>query len=112
MQLLDSLTAVPAPLTNDEDGAVRVRGSRVRLESVLQAFQCGSSPEEIVLKYPVLNLTDVYSVIAYYLWHRDEIDAYLKRRAEHVDRVRRENEIRFPSSGIRQRLLKRRVEEE
>ena len=112
MQLLDSLTAVPAPLTNDEDGVVRVRGSRVRLESVLQAFQCGSSPEEIVLKYPVLNLTDVYSVIAYYLWHRDEVNAYLKRRAEHVDSVSQENEVRFPSSGIRRQLLERRAEQE
>lgn len=65
----------------------------MRLESVLQAFQCGNSPEEIVLKYPVLNLADVYSVIAHYLWHREEVDAYLKWRAEHVGSVRRENEI-------------------
>ena len=111
MQLLASLTAVPAPLTSDEDGVVRVRGSRVRLESVLQVFRCGSSPEEIVLKYPVLNLTDVYSVIAYCLWHRDEVDAYLKRRAEHVDSVRQENEVRFPSSDIRRRLLERQAEQ-
>ncbi len=112
MQLLESLTAVPTPLTNDEDGVARVRGSRVRLDSVLQAFQCGSSPKEIVLKYPVLNLTDVYSVIAYYLWHREEVDAYLKRRAEHDDSVRQENEVRFPLSDIWRQLLERRAEQE
>ena len=108
MQLLDSLTAVPAPLESDRDGVVRVTGTRVRLDTILTAFQQGSSAEEIVLKFPSVQLTDVYSVIAYYLWHRQEVDEYLQQRRERVEFVQAENEARFPSQGIRQRLLARR----
>ena len=32
--------------------------------------------------YDLLVLADIYSLIAYYLRHRDEVRAYLKRRAE------------------------------
>ena len=80
MQLLDSLTAVPAPLESDPDGVFRVTGTRVRLDTVLTAFHQGSSAEEIVLKFPSLRLTDVYSVITYYLWRRQEVDEYLQQR--------------------------------
>jgi hypothetical protein len=61
------------------------------------AFQQGSSAEEIVLKFPSLDLTDVYSVIAYYLWHRPDVDAYLAEHHERMESVRLENERRFPS---------------
>jgi uncharacterized protein (DUF433 family) len=108
MQFLDSLTAVPAPLESDPDGVFRVTGTRVRLDTILTAFQQGSSAEEIVLKFPSLRLTDVYSVITYYLWHRQEVDEYLQRRCELAESVQAENEARFPSQGIRQRLLDRR----
>ena len=84
MQLLESLTAVPAPLESDSDGVIRLTGTRVRLDSIVTAFQQGSSVEEIVLKFPTLRLTDVYSVITYYLWHRDEVEEYL--RCHHLRR--------------------------
>ena len=109
MQLLESLTAVPVPLESDLDGVVRVSGTRVQLDTILTAFQQGSSAEEIVLKFPSLQLTDVYSVITYYLWHRQEVDAYLQQRREQAESVQAENEARFPSQGILQRLLARRA---
>ena len=108
MQLLESLTAVPAPLERDPDGVFRVTGTRVRLDTIVTAFQQGSSAEEVVLKFPTLQLTDVYSVITYYLWHRQEVDDYLQQRRELAASVKAENEIRFPSQGIRQRLLAQR----
>jgi hypothetical protein len=50
----------------------------------------------------------VYSVITYYLRHKPEVDAYLKDREALAERVRGEVERRFPSAGIRERLLARR----
>ena len=73
MPLLDTLVAEPPPMAMDDDGVIRVGGTRVRLDSVVGAFHNGCAPEEILLKYPSLNLTDIYAVITYYLWHRDEI---------------------------------------
>jgi uncharacterized protein (DUF433 family) len=108
MPLTDALAAEPAPIARDDDGIFRVGGTRVRLESVLGAFKSGYVAEEILFKYPSLNLTDIYAVITYYLWHQKEIDAYLAQRSSYAEEIRRENEQRFPAAGIRERLLARR----
>jgi len=54
-------------------------------------------------------LADVYSVIAYYLRRRAEVDAYLQQRRELAEKIRKQNESRFDPSGIRERLLARRA---
>ena len=95
----------------DHDGAIRVGGTRVTLDTVIGAFNHGCSPEEILLKYPPLELVDIYSVITYYLWHRTELDAYLQGRHEQAERIRSENESRFSPQGLRERLLARRTTE-
>jgi uncharacterized protein (DUF433 family) len=108
MTTLNALSAEPAPIRTDDDGVARVGGTRVRLDTVITAFNNGCGAEEIVLKYPSLDLKDVYSVIAYYLWHRRDIDTYLLQRQQAADDARRETEARFPPKGIRDRLLSRR----
>ncbi len=111
MTVLDVLVARPAPLQTDEDGVIRVGGTRVRLDTVIGAFHNGCTAEEILLKYPALQLTDIYAVITYYLWNRADVDAYLEARRQRADEVRRENEARFPPQGVRERLLARRQAE-
>ena len=111
MLLLNLLPAEPAPIHIDTDGVARVGGTRVRLDTVVTAFKNGSGAEEIVLKYPSLALKDVYSVIAYYLWHEQEIDAYLAQGRQAADDARSETEARFPPHGIRERLLSRRKDQ-
>jgi uncharacterized protein (DUF433 family) len=108
MSLMDTLTAQPAPITVAEDGVLRIADTRVRLDTVIGAFNAGSAPEEILLKYPTLDLTDIYAVITYYLWHRDEVEAYLRERVQQAEGVQKENEARFPAAGVRDRLLSRR----
>jgi hypothetical protein len=60
MSALHTLVAQPPPLRTDADGVARVGGTRVRLETVVTAFNNGCGAEEIVLKYPSLDLKDVY----------------------------------------------------
>jgi uncharacterized protein (DUF433 family) len=107
MTILDTLVAAPPPLQMDSDGVLRVGGTRVRLDSVVGAFHVGCDPEEILLKYPSLDLTDIYAVIAYYLWHRDDVDAYLAAQQISAEDVRKENEMRHPREGVRERLKAR-----
>jgi uncharacterized protein (DUF433 family) len=59
------------------DGAYRVAGSRVSLDSIVYAYIAGESPESIAQSFPVLTLDQVSGAIAFYLGHRDEVDAYL-----------------------------------
>ncbi|HEY7491654.1 MAG TPA: DUF433 domain-containing protein [Candidatus Tectomicrobia bacterium] len=109
MKLPIPFVAQPPPIQADDAGVIRVGGTRVRLETIINAFKNGSTAEEILLKYPSLNLTDIYAVITYYLWSRKEVEAYLEERHRLAEAVHQENETRFPSAGIRERLLARRA---
>jgi len=102
------LRAEPVPLATDRDGVIRVAGSRVTLDSVVSAFHQGLGAEEIAERYPSLSLADTYSVIGYYLRHRSTLDAYLNEQRMDADRVRTESQARWPSQGLRAKLLARR----
>jgi uncharacterized protein (DUF433 family) len=103
-----TISTEPPPLETDADGVVRVGGTRVSLDSVIYAFNEGSTPEEIVQQYTMLDLADVYAVIGYYLQHRGEVSEYLAARRAQRDEIRKEVESRFDPHGIRDRLLARR----
>lgn len=99
----------PVPLQADERGVMRVGKTRVRLDTVITAWKHGDSPEQIVENFDALDLADVYAVISYYLNHRAEVEAYLEQNRQEAERLRAENERRFPQAGIRERLLARRA---
>lgn len=101
------LTAEPPPLNTGDDGVVRVGGTRVTLDTVVEAFLEGLTPEEVQQQYPSLDLPDVYAAVSYYLHHRHEVEGYLRERARHREEIRREVENRFDPAGIRDRLLAR-----
>ena len=99
----------PVPLTTGPDGVARIGATRVTLDSVVGAFGEGATAEEILQRYPVFRLADVYSVIGYYLRHQPEVDSYLSDRQREADKTRYENELRFDPHGVRNRLLARRT---
>ena len=97
------------PLREDVAGGLRVGDSRVLLELVIRAFQDGATPETIVQRYSTLALSGVYAVIAYCLRHRSEVEAYLARREQEAEEVRKR--IESQQGGLREiraRLLARR----
>jgi uncharacterized protein (DUF433 family) len=75
----------------DEHGVYRIGNKRAMLDSVVFGFQAGDSPEEIRRQYPSLSLEEIYGSIAYYLGHREEVDAYLKRQQELWEKHRKES---------------------
>ena len=87
---------------------IRLANTRVSLDSVVTLFDSGASAEEIVESFPSLDLATVYGALAYVLTNRVTVDAYLSRRKEIVEELRREAERRFPAEGLRARLLSRR----
>ncbi len=101
------ITPEPVPLVTNADGVVLVRGTRVPLDTVVGAFEEGTSPEEIVNQYSTLKLADVYTVIGYYLYRQSEVEAYLHEREQKAKEVRAQNEARFDQRGLRERLLAR-----
>jgi uncharacterized protein (DUF433 family) len=98
------------PLRADGTGAIRVGTSRVLLELVIQAFQDGATAEEIVQRYSTTTLADVYGAIAYYLRHRDDVEAYLAERERKATEVRQRIEARQGDlAELRARLQARRA---
>ncbi len=95
------------PMKVDSDGVIRVGNTRVRLDTVVYAFNEGYTAEEIASQYPVLKLADIYAVIAYYLRHQKTIDTYLKQRRETAAKVRAEIEAKPEYQALRERLLAR-----
>ena len=87
----DPLT-MTVPLRMDEQGAIRVSGTRVTLDTVIARYHQGDSPEAIHTGFSTVPITDIYAVIAYYLAHRDELDAYLQRRDAEAEHLRQEIE--------------------
>lgn len=109
---LETQPVTSIPLAMGADEVIYVDGTRVPLDTIVDAFQNGATPEEIHYQYPSLLLESIYAVIGYYLGHRTEVHAYLVERRARASGVRRQNEERFPPDGIRARLLSRRQAQE
>ncbi|MGI8423779.1 MAG: DUF433 domain-containing protein [Chloroflexota bacterium] len=93
------------PLTEVEDGTLRVAGTRVSLDSIVCAYWAGASPEEIHQRFTTVSAVDAYAVISFYLQNRAEIDAYLRGREQETEELRRAAERRWPLHRLRERLL-------
>ena len=97
------------PLETDASGGLRVSNTRVPLDTIVKAYQLGQTPEQIAYSYDTVPLAAIYSIIGYYLSHRDEVESYLAERAELAAQMRAECEARSSPEGIRERLLARMV---
>jgi uncharacterized protein (DUF433 family) len=106
-----TIVAETAPLKTNEDGLILVGKTRVTLDTVIAVFNQGTTAEEIIYRYPSLNLADVYATIAFYLNHQSEVEAYLQQRQQQSQEIREMNQARFDPQGLRDRLLARRAEQ-
>ena len=73
------------------EGGWRVAGSRVSLDSVVQEYWAGRSPEAIVEQFPALALEQVYGAIAFYLRNREEVDRHLAATGVTWERLKAES---------------------
>jgi uncharacterized protein (DUF433 family) len=99
-----TINADPVPLHVDAHGTVRVAGMRLTLDTVIALYRQGRTAEEIQRSFDGLLLADIHAVIAYYLHHQAELDAYLAERARIGEEIRRDLEARQGPSPLRQRL--------
>lgn len=105
-----TIAAEAPPLTVLENGAIRLTGTRMPLEVLLDAhIDRGWSAEKIVQEFDGLKLGDVYSVLGYYHRHRDEVEAYLIESTAAAAAIRQKFvELRGPQL-TRTQLLQRRA---
>lgn len=99
------------PLRLAEGGAVRVGNSRISLDLIVEQYENGLTPEDMIRAYDTLALADVYAVIAYYLRHKDEVRTYLKRRQEEAESLRAAIEAERPRVAQEELLARRSARE-
>jgi len=100
------------PLRIDEGGVVRVGQSRVSLDVIAEQYENGMTPDEMVRAYDTLRPADVHAAVAYYLYHRDEVRAYLTRRKEEAETLRAKVEAERPRVTREELLARRGAREE
>ena len=96
------------PLKQHADGSIRVGNSRITMETLLAFYKQGETAEELARDFDTVSLAEIYSVIAYYLRHKDEVEAYLHEREVLAKRIRAEIEDRQPRQPTREELQARR----
>ncbi|OQX09950.1 MAG: hypothetical protein BWK80_46320 [Desulfobacteraceae bacterium IS3] len=60
------------------NGVPIIQGTRIPVRSVAGYYQTGMSADEILASLPHLTPSQVFSALAYYFDHQDEIDRDLK----------------------------------
>ena len=78
------------------NGAYRINGTRVSLDSIVYAFREGESPEDIRSSFPVLTLEQVYGAITFYLANQSKIDKHLENAEAEYENQRRASRARKP----------------
>ena len=83
------------------EGVPIIAGTTMKvIELALEKTAYGWSAEELRLQHPYLTLGQIYSALAYYSDHQEELDRDIERRLEHVERIK----ASLPPSPLAKRL--------
>jgi len=70
----------------DERGVAWVAGANTKvIEVALDRLAQGWSPEEIHFQHPHLSMAQIYSALAYYYDHQEEMDAEIAEQVRRTD---------------------------
>lgn len=93
------------PLTTTKNSVIRIAGTRIGLDIVVDEYNAGMSPEEITYNYPSLTLANTYAVITYYLLNKNDVDDYIDQLNQQAEQIRQTIEAQYDLNAIRQRLI-------
>ncbi len=83
------MTAMAKEYVEERNGGYYVAGTRVSLDSIVNSFLEGLSPEAILEDFDTLSLEQVYGAITYYLANQPAVEAYLMRQKQRWRAMRR-----------------------
>jgi uncharacterized protein (DUF433 family) len=75
------------PLVQLENGAVRVRNSRVTLETIVIRSQMGDTIERIHSGYPTVSTSQIKEILAWYQDNKADVDEYIRLLQEETERI-------------------------
>ena len=89
----------------DGRDVIRLKGTRILIEILLDRYLRGASPAQIFQSHhDILSLEQVYAAITYYLHNREKMDEYLKEGQRLADE-RHQEYLKKGPSPVAQRLI-------
>ena len=74
----------------DEQGMPRIAGTRLRAIDLVEAKHANDwTPEQLHEQHPELSLGQIYSALAYYWDHQEELDAAIATRRWELEQIKR-----------------------
>ena len=99
------------PLVQLETGGVRVRNSRVTLETIVIRMQVGDTAEDIHRGYPTVSVTQIKEILAWYFDNQADVDEYIRQGQEEVERILQRIESQPGYKKVsREELLRRKAQ--
>jgi uncharacterized protein (DUF433 family) len=75
-------------ITLDENNVPIIAGTNMKVvELVVERIAYGWSPEELHFQHSYLTLGQIYSALAYYWDHQEELDRDMERRLQFVTQI-------------------------
>ncbi|HEY4423221.1 MAG TPA: DUF433 domain-containing protein [Pyrinomonadaceae bacterium] len=98
------------PLVQLETGGVRVRNSRVTLETIVHRMQMGDMAQEIHDSFPTVSIAQIKEILAWYFDNKADADEYLQQVEEEGERLLRSIESQPGYKEHREKLLRFKAE--
>jgi uncharacterized protein (DUF433 family) len=76
------------PLVQLETGGVRVRNSRVSLDTIIIRTQVGDTVERIHSGFPTVSVSQIKEILAWYFDNKADVDEYIRQGQEEAQRLR------------------------
>lgn len=74
----------------DDRGVARIAGTQLRAIDLVEAkYGNGWTPEQLHDQHPELTLGQIYSALAYYSDHQDEMEAQIADRRQELEQLKR-----------------------
>lgn len=96
---------LPDFLAQDRYGYIYLAGHRIGMRHIVELYSDGYTPAMLHDHFPTIPLALVHKVIAFYLENRAEVDAYIRKSREALDR-----QAAQPQQGPDAAELRRRME--
>jgi uncharacterized protein (DUF433 family) len=75
----------------DKDDVAVIDGTNMKVqELVAERLAWGWSPEELLLNHPYLTLGQIFSALAYYADHQEQIEAAIEADVQLVEELRQQ----------------------
>ncbi|HXF61620.1 MAG TPA: DUF433 domain-containing protein [Caldilineaceae bacterium] len=93
-----------AHIVLDAKGRPVIEGTRMKVSHlVTEHLSWGWSPEELYFQHPHLTLGQVYSALAYYWDHKEQVEAEIEQDLQEVEKLREANAATSALAKLRNR---------